>query len=334
MTTDDLYNNESETRVEGETFFRTWRPPAGVATRARLFLFHGLHEHSGRYAEFAHGCAKRGIAVFTLDFRGHGRSPSYETAPGDIGAPGWRGLVESAVGLVRAESGGGDALPCVVFGHSMGALVAFHCVEALRHDGGGAQPDAVVLSGIPTRAGPAAAAPFGFQCLNCIPLHCSRFATAIADATAALAPQAPNSPIDGSKLTHDGELMVLVARDHYHNKRDIKNRTAASLLHATANFVARSADFGAAPPPAEAGLAVAEEGEPRPFRLLVVHGARDTLAYPSGARRLFAACPLPDSRKRYIEYPDLYHELLNELPEDRARVMADIFAFLEEALQS
>ena len=43
--------------------------------RGIIVLVHGLAEHSGRYAEFAKSANAADLGVFTIDLRGHGRSP-------------------------------------------------------------------------------------------------------------------------------------------------------------------------------------------------------------------------------------------------------------------
>ncbi|WP_045234153.1 alpha/beta hydrolase [Deinococcus pimensis] len=46
--------------------------PSGA--RAAVLLVHGYGEHSGRYAHVVDALAREGLAVFTYDHRGHGRS--------------------------------------------------------------------------------------------------------------------------------------------------------------------------------------------------------------------------------------------------------------------
>jgi alpha-beta hydrolase superfamily lysophospholipase len=38
-------------------------------------VVHGLGDHGGRYADFADGMSKHGMAAYAVDLRGHGRSP-------------------------------------------------------------------------------------------------------------------------------------------------------------------------------------------------------------------------------------------------------------------
>jgi alpha-beta hydrolase superfamily lysophospholipase len=62
--------------------------------------------------------------------------------------------------------------------------------------------------------------------------------------------------------------------------------------------------------------------------VLIIHGEEDGIADVNGSRDLFK---LIASEKKYIKtYPELYHELMNELPKDREIVLADIINFLKE----
>src|SRR5690606_9728869 len=52
-------------------FLQAWMPDD---PKASILLVHGLAEHSGRYRSLAEKLTEIGIAVFTFDGRGHGRS--------------------------------------------------------------------------------------------------------------------------------------------------------------------------------------------------------------------------------------------------------------------
>ena len=97
-------------------FYRCWAP---AEPRAVLLLAHGLAEHSGRYGDFASFFADAGIATYALDFPGHGRSD------------GKRGHVRNfqeytdALGALLSLAREAHAdIPFVLFGHSMGGLIA------------------------------------------------------------------------------------------------------------------------------------------------------------------------------------------------------------------
>lgn len=123
------------------------------ASRARVLVVHGLGEHSGRYHELADGLVLRGFSVLAYDQRGHGRSE------------GTRGHAESVDQLVRdleCATAAADTLlgrdgPPVLFGHSMGGLVALRYL-----DGGASQerPDNDADPGRPHLAGAVVSAPW------------------------------------------------------------------------------------------------------------------------------------------------------------------------------
>lgn len=138
-------------RVEGNTlFYQQWLPKseskpkvivlqifkhqAHVRHKALIIFLHGLHEHSGRFAQFAPRLADDGFACCAVDHRGHGRSD---------GIPGYFDDVQRIIGdaqtfIVHCRKQF-PGLPCFVLAHSFGGLVT---VEALREY----DADHVVLS--------------------------------------------------------------------------------------------------------------------------------------------------------------------------------------------
>jgi alpha-beta hydrolase superfamily lysophospholipase len=122
-----------------EVFARRWTPDGGP--RAAVVIAHGLSEHSGRYARFAGALAGAGYAVYAEDHRGHGRTAD-STGVGRAGARGMDGILDDLhqlAGIAASETGG---VPVVLFGHSMGALLAQAYAERY-----GAELAALVLSG-------------------------------------------------------------------------------------------------------------------------------------------------------------------------------------------
>ena len=70
-------------------FAQAWLPDG--ETKAVINLIHGIGEHSSRYSQMAEYYNKNGIAIFAIDYRGHGKSegkrghtPSYESLMNDI----------------------------------------------------------------------------------------------------------------------------------------------------------------------------------------------------------------------------------------------------------
>jgi alpha-beta hydrolase superfamily lysophospholipase len=104
-----------------EVFARRW-VPSGEA-RGAIVIVHGAAEHSGRYTRVAEVLRGEEYVVYALDLRGHGHTAE-STERGRIG-PGGMARVLSDVGALvcRARSEAGD-VPVVLFGHSMGSVVA------------------------------------------------------------------------------------------------------------------------------------------------------------------------------------------------------------------
>lgn len=118
-----------------ELYLQAWIPEN---PKASILVVHGLGEHSSRYAHLAKKLADSGVAVFTFDGRGHGKSSKpaptayferYEDYLKDIDA-----LFGKAKNYLPGA-------PAFIFGHSMGGgMVAAYCLAY------GPQAAGVVLS--------------------------------------------------------------------------------------------------------------------------------------------------------------------------------------------
>ena len=113
---------------------RHWAPAGGVEPWAGMLLVHGLAEHSGRYEHVGGWLAEAGIDVRAIDLRGCGLS---EGARGDVVR--WTDLEDDvATGLDEPWPVG---RPVVLYGHSMGGLIALGGTLDGR-----LRPDRLVLS--------------------------------------------------------------------------------------------------------------------------------------------------------------------------------------------
>ncbi len=115
---------------------RRWR--ADGDPWAHVLLVHGIHEHSGRYEHVGEWLAAAGVDVTSYDQRGYG---------GSGGRRAWvdrwtdnHDDLEEMLAAVRAHAAG---LPVVLFGHSLGGLLALGYVVA---ETSRPLPDAMVLS--------------------------------------------------------------------------------------------------------------------------------------------------------------------------------------------
>src|SRR6059036_1893904 len=100
-------------------------PPAGPP-RGVVLLAHGYAEHVGRYREFMAHLAGRGLAVAAIDHRGHGRSGGPRGHCRDFGE-----FIADLRTLADLAEEWWPGVPRLLFGHSMGGLIAF--LYLLRH---------------------------------------------------------------------------------------------------------------------------------------------------------------------------------------------------------
>jgi alpha-beta hydrolase superfamily lysophospholipase len=122
---------------------RHWPAPvSGPAPWATLLIVHGLAEHSGRYDHVGRFLAAAGIDAHALDLRGFGGSGGRRAS-----VERWSQLHDDLQDRVDALRAAAPARPLVLYGHSLGGLVALGYVL----DGRSA-PDLLVLSAPALRA--------------------------------------------------------------------------------------------------------------------------------------------------------------------------------------
>jgi len=117
---------------------RTYHWPAVGPPRAHLLLVHGIAEHAGRYQHVGAQLATAGITTHGYDQRGFGGSGGHRAYVDRWSQ--YHDDVEDRLAEVRVASNG---LPVVLYGHSMGGLIALGYVLA---DPPRPLPDLLVLS--------------------------------------------------------------------------------------------------------------------------------------------------------------------------------------------
>lgn len=96
-----------------------------------LLVSHGLTEHSARYADFAARMASDGFHVYAHDHRGHGVTTAPDAPLGQFAPRDGIARVTADMRAVRDRAAGRHpGLPVVLFGHSMGGLLALAFAEA------------------------------------------------------------------------------------------------------------------------------------------------------------------------------------------------------------
>ncbi|GAB5535352.1 MAG: alpha/beta hydrolase [Rubricoccaceae bacterium] len=174
-------------------FTRHWAPDR--PTVAHLFLVHGVHEHSGRYAYVASHLMQHGIEIHALDLRGHGQSEGLRATVGSFAEY----SDDVALALMPVLEIAGD-VPVFLMGHSMGGLVVSRMVVDHGADG---------LAGI-VLSSPALAvdAP--------APLR------ALAPVLARWLPKLPVGSVDLSVLSHDPRVERAYRDDPLCTKRGLR----------------------------------------------------------------------------------------------------------------
>jgi alpha-beta hydrolase superfamily lysophospholipase len=113
----------------GATIVMRHQPAEG--SRHGLFLLsHGLAEHSLRYAPLARYLAARGYEVYGFDHRGHGGTKAPDAPLGRFARKGGEGKVLADLAAVREHARSANpGLPLILFGHSMGGMIAARAAE-------------------------------------------------------------------------------------------------------------------------------------------------------------------------------------------------------------
>jgi alpha-beta hydrolase superfamily lysophospholipase len=122
-------------RAKGpDLLVRHW--PAGDEAFASLLIVHGLGEHSGRYEHVGERLAADGVHVHAYDQRGFGGSGG-PRAHVDT----WDEIFDDLEECLAAARSVAPALPVVLYGHSLGGLIALAYTLLERP-----KPDLLVLS--------------------------------------------------------------------------------------------------------------------------------------------------------------------------------------------
>jgi Lysophospholipase len=104
--------------------------PAAAPARGVIQINHGLAEHSQRYRRFAEALAKRGYHVYAHDHRGHGATRAPDGIARQFARERGVDKLIADVADVHAEiRKAHPGLPVIVFGHSLGSMVALNFAE-------------------------------------------------------------------------------------------------------------------------------------------------------------------------------------------------------------
>jgi len=115
------HQREILTAVDGHDIHTQLWAPEGQPSCV-IQIFHGLGEHSDRYARFATKAVERGFTVCIHDHRGHGSHCDDLGHFADSG--GWQKIVSDSEVVNAFVQGRFPGTPIVVLGHSMGSFIA------------------------------------------------------------------------------------------------------------------------------------------------------------------------------------------------------------------
>ena len=136
MPFDDSMKLAAPSGAELHLYFRE----PGNRPRAVVQINHGLAEHAARYGRFADHLARQGIATFAHDHRGHGHTKAPD-APAGIFATGGDGAAKVVADVLAVHdhiAGRWPGVPVILFGHSMGGLIALNTLFSASHRVAGA----------------------------------------------------------------------------------------------------------------------------------------------------------------------------------------------------
>ncbi|TSC23550.1 lysophospholipase [Corallococcus sp. Z5C101001] len=178
--------------------------PAQPPVRGVVVLIHGLRDYSDRYGRLAEALQLQGFAVVAQDHRGHGHSGGDRQRIESM-----QQLVDDVDGVVQDARARHPGVPVVVFGHSMGGLIATH--YALQH---ASDVSGLILSG----AGVV------------LPPGVSGFDTRLAKIFGTILPGLPAQDLDSQMFLHDGPEKERFLADPLITHEKLPARSAKALI--------------------------------------------------------------------------------------------------------
>ncbi|WP_448627994.1 alpha/beta fold hydrolase [Geodermatophilus sp. URMC 64] len=284
--------------------YRRWQPDGDV--RATVQIVHGASEHSARYGRLADALVERGLAVYAMDLRGHGRTAE-GTGVGRFGGLGVERVLDDVCGLHRVMSDEHPGVPRILVGHSMGSIIALAAAERDGDDLAG-----LVLSG------PIGVAPELVDTVTALDAAvASGMGDQVLDALGAF-----NQPFEPARTPFDWLSRDPAEVDAYIS--DPLCGEQMPLTHAYAAGVFGMAVRGASPE--------AVKDLPDGLPVLLLSGQQDPVGGTDGSRVTALAEMLRD-RGLPVEqhvYPDARHEVFNET--NRDEVTRDLLGWLDARL--
>lgn len=276
--------------------------------KGTLLVLHGMAEHHNRYREFTLFLNDNGYDVYLYDHRGHGTDKKLEELGFISETRGWEKLILDAVDALSYLSEHNRGKRLILFGHSMGSLVARGATEYSN------LVDAAVFSGSTAPSPLYSAAGLAASSLVCLfkgkrhpspwlnhMLFERRQYTALSERTA------------NDWLTRSHAAVGIYMNDPYCG------------FICTAGFYRDLIKLGTV-----VTKPVNIKNTPKELPILLISGDKDPVSrYGDEIIRLFDTYKkLGYEKTDCILYENCRHELLNEL--NRREIMDDILQFIEK----
>ncbi|MEV6769758.1 lysophospholipase [Nocardia sp. NPDC051030] len=201
----------------GRIFWQAWLPEGDP--RAVAVIVHGYAEHSGRYAHVAKRLNDAGIAAYSFDHIGHGRSDGKNANVGSLDA-----AADNVATMLATATAKHPGLPSFLIGHSMGGLTTAYL----------ATRDPIEVTGIVLSA-PAIVIEAG-----------NAVQKALAPLISRLLPNLPVLKLDSNLVSRDPDVVRDYDTDPLNHHGGVPARTATEMLHA-GEFVTAHLDRLTAP---------------------------------------------------------------------------------------
>lgn len=276
--------------------------------KGSVVILHGMAEHHERYQKFAEFLADSGYDVFMYDHRGHGLDKKFEELGHFADKNGAKLVTDDAIALLQYVKGANRGPKTILFGHSMGSLIARNVLE--NYD----DVDAAIICG--TAYMPPIVSLMGMFMASLIsftkgPHHYSPFLNNLTVGYKDFAKISDRTAFDW--LTRDNNIVGQYINDPY-----CGFLCTAAFYHDMIKLT-----YLAAKPKLI-------KQTRRDLPILVISGSHDPVgSYGTGVSKYFALLQkLGFSKSDCTIYEECRHELLNELNSDT--VMNDILNWVNE----
>ncbi len=130
-----MFNSQFKLAAKSGASLNVFHEPSHGAPRGVVTINHGLAEHAARYGRFAKALSAAGYHVYAHDHRGHGATAAPGVSLGSFAKQGgWQRVLDDTLDVRNHASAQHPGLPLILFGHSMGGLIAMN--SALRDPDG------------------------------------------------------------------------------------------------------------------------------------------------------------------------------------------------------